>query len=66
MASLTQLEFVDRIVEYQQDEADRSVILKDGYGIGPMRIHYLENMRDAWIWVGSSSKGRPYALLRKK
>jgi len=66
MERLTNVRGVERVVEYQSNYADKSVILDGEYAIKPLRVEYLKNYRFEWEWVESSTNGKPYVLLKRR
>jgi len=57
---------VDRVIEYQSPSADVSVLMKDGYGTQNFRVYYLKQLREDWEWVDNSEKGKPFVLLKRR
>lgn len=66
MATLETPEFVDRVVEYQTNEADYSVILEDGYKCQNFRVFYLKNLRSDWEWVDNNDTGVSNIMLKRR
>lgn len=57
---------VDRVVDYQRPEADKSVVFKHGQVAPEFRTYYLQHLRDEWEWVRQSEKGNGYVLLARR
>lgn len=66
MQGLEDLPGIERIVDYQTPEADKSVILTEEYVMQSFRYEYLQNLRDEWEWVDSSKEGKPFVLLKAR
>lgn len=57
---------VDEVIDYQSNDADKSVLMKGEYGVQQFRVHYLNYLRDSWEWVDDSKKGKPFVLLKRR
>jgi len=66
MDGVEDLPGIERIVDYQTPEADKSVILTEEYVMQSFRYEYLQNLRDEWEWVDSSKEGKPFVLLKAR
>jgi len=66
MEAIKELPGIERVVEYETNYADKSVILTDDYVLQSFRYEYLQNLRDEWEWVESSTEGTPFVLLKRR
>ena len=60
------MESVDKIIEYQSPYADFSVLLSESGTTQPVRVFYLEHLRNNWEWVDDSSGGCGFVLLKRR
>lgn len=63
---LTNPDCVDRIVDYQTPEADKSILLSHETDIQTYRVYYLKHLRDEWEWVDDSKQGTPFVMLKRR
>lgn len=66
LTNVTNVDCVDRVVEYQTNEADYSVILKDVYRTQRFRHYYLKNLRFDWEWVDDNDTGVSNIMLKRR
>lgn len=63
---LTKLEAVKKVVKYQTQGADYSILLADTSRVQNVRVPYLEQLREDWEWVDATNKGVGTVLLKRR